>query len=239
VATTTVVQSSFAAGILSPWLRGRIDLAQYAAGAEDLTNLQVLPTGAVARRPGSYHVAASKPGNRCRLVPFVPAVSAAYVLEFGPAYVRFIRNRGQLLDGSALPLELATPYTLDQLRELNFAPSADVLYVFHPSHQPRKISRTSADTFQIVVARFDNGPYDADNTGDVPAAAPSPTASSPETSGAPPVPDGDTGPPWGGDGNTYDNWLDGNSVAEGTEATGGEPGGAEAAASDGSSGGLG
>lgn len=234
MATTTVVQASFAAGILSPSLRGRIDLAQYAAGAEDLTNVMVLPTGAVTRRPGSYYVAPSKPGSGVRLVPFVPAVSAAYVLEFGPFYVRFFRNHAQLLDAGPAPLELATPYTAVELRELNFAQSADVLYVFHPAHAPRKISRTAATTFAITTAVFDNGPYDTENTGDVPAAPPSSTASSPEASAPEPEPSG-SGAIWGGERIGGAEGTGGD--AAGAEGSGGEPGGEPG--SDGSSGGLG
>ena len=54
----TLIQTSFAAGMLSPRMRGRVDLQQYPAGAEDLTNALVQTQGGATKRPGSYFVAA-------------------------------------------------------------------------------------------------------------------------------------------------------------------------------------
>ncbi len=45
-------KTSFASGELSPALYARIDMAQYATGARELTNFIVLPQGAIINRPG-------------------------------------------------------------------------------------------------------------------------------------------------------------------------------------------
>jgi hypothetical protein len=175
----TIIQPSFAAGMLSRRMRGRIDLQQYAAGAEDLTNMVVLPQGGATKRSGTYHVTTAKAG-RVRLVPFVVSSVVAYVLEFGDLYFRVYRNRGQV-QASGVPQEVATPYGLAHLRELKFAQSADVAYVFHGSYQTRKITRSAAGVFSIAPVAFENGPFGPENTGDVGAAAPSATSSGTET----------------------------------------------------------
>jgi len=225
-----IIQPSFAAGMLSPRLRGRVDLQQYAAGAEDLTNASVQTQGGAARRPGSYFLAPPGTNARVRLVPFVVSSAVAYVLEFGHLYLRFHRNRAVLLAGST-PLQVTTPWTLAQLRALKFAQSADVLYLFHPAHQPRKLSRTGLVTFVLAPVVFENGPFDIENTGDVGAAAPSGTATAPETgtgggsaggsgTGDGPDPGSGAGGGSGGDGGEGG----GEGEAEG-EAEGGGPGG--------------
>lgn len=224
-----IIQPSFAAGMLSPRLRGRVDLQQFAAGAEDLTNAAVQTQGGAAKRPGSYFMVAPKAAARVRLVPFVVSSDVAFVLEFGNLYVRFARNRAQLL-ATSTPLEIVTPYTLAQLRALKFAQSADVLYIFHPAHQPRKLSRTASATFVLTPAVFENGPFDVENSGDVGASPPSGTATSPET--------GTGGGSAGGTGTGDGPDPGGGTGGQGGEG-GGEGGGGEGEAEGGEGGGAG
>lgn len=219
----TIIQHSFAAGMLSPRLRGRLDLAQYAAGAEDLANVTVLPQGGVTKRPGSYFVdLATVNDQRPRLIAFKVSAAVAYTLELGNFYMRFLRNRARLTDGAS-PLEVATPWGLDDLRAITWAHSADVMYLFHPSYQTQKLSRTAADTFELTPAVFLNGPYDAENTGDVGASLPSPEVTSPEAG----TDGGAASGSGAGDGPDPHN----PDVGEGAdgEAGGGEPGGGQGA----------
>lgn len=207
------IQTNFTSGELSPRLHGRVDIEQYRNGAKEITNFLVMPAGGATKRPGATFVWITKVSTgRVRLVPFVASNNAAYVLEFGAGYVRFYRNRG-LLTASGTPLELATPYTLDQLRALRFAQSADVLTICHVAHQPREISRTAADAFQIGLVAFEDGPYDAENIGDPGATGAAPSATSP--------PDGTDGGSVGGGGSGSGGAPTGNAGGEGG-ADGGE-----------------
>lgn len=217
-----LTQPSFAAGMLSPRLRGRVDLQQYAAGAEDLTNALVQTQGGATRRPGSYDIAATGLNARVRLVPFIVSSQVAYVLELGNLYLRIFRNRALLLNGTT-PLEIATPWTTAQLRSLRCAQSADVLYIFHPSHQPRTLSRQADGSFALALLVLQAGPFDVENTGDVGAAAPSPDTSDPEDA------TGSSSPGGSGSG-------DGAEPGSGTGAEGGEGGEAEAEGGEGGGG---
>ena len=60
---------------------------------------------------------------------------------------------------AAQTIELTTTYTTAQLFQLKFAQSADILYVVHPSHKPRKISRTSDTAWSITDITFSDGPF--------------------------------------------------------------------------------
>lgn len=158
------IQTNFTGGEWSPRLYGRVDLDRYFNALRTAVNVQVQAHGGATRRSGTYFVAETKiPGRRVRLVRFEAATVAAYVLEFGSGYVRFYNNRGRLEVGG-VPVEVATPYLEADLPELRFAQSADVLYITHKGHQPRKLSRTSATTFTLDAVTFRDGPYQPVNT---------------------------------------------------------------------------
>ncbi len=62
--------------------------------------------------------------------------------------------------------EIATPYTTAQLPDLKFAQSADTLYIVHPSHEPRQLTRTAHTTWTLTALAWENGPFMKDNTTD-------------------------------------------------------------------------
>jgi len=51
-------------------------------------------------------------------------------------------------------VEISTPYTTAQLFDVQFAQSADVMYIAHQSHAPRKLQRTSATVFTLTTISF-------------------------------------------------------------------------------------
>jgi hypothetical protein len=62
--------------------------------------------------------------------------------------------------------EIATPYTSAQVFDLQFAQSADVMYIVHPLHEPEKLSRTGHTSWTLADVDFGaTGPYlDANTT---------------------------------------------------------------------------
>lgn len=159
-----VLQTNFSAGEISRRAFARTDVSRYANAAAGLVNMLVGHRGEATRRRGSYYAGPVKvPSGRALLVRFEVSTIAAYVLEFGAGYVRFWRNRALLESSPGVPVEVATPYTEAQLRRLRFAQSADVLYICHQSHAPRKLSRTSPTAFNLAVVPFVNGPWQDEN----------------------------------------------------------------------------
>ena len=95
--TSTVPIPRFNVGEVDPAMRGRLDLAQYTASAQEARNVVVLPHGGFRRRAGSRFIAEIKDSARkSRLVPFVYSNTDAYALEFGGEYIRFFADGGQL-----------------------------------------------------------------------------------------------------------------------------------------------
>ena len=151
--------TNFTAGELSPRLDGRNDLAKYSAGCATVENMVIYPHGAAARRPGTQFVASVKtPANKTRIIPFEFNTEQTYILELGNNYMRFYRNQGQI-QSSGSPYEISTPYTTAQIFDLKFAQSADIMYITHPSHQTRTLSRTGHTSWSLDVVNFTNGPF--------------------------------------------------------------------------------
>ena len=56
-------------------------------------------------------------------------------------------------------VEVTTTYSVTEVFEINFAQSADVLFIAHKSHEPAKLTRTSATSFTLEDIDFTDGPY--------------------------------------------------------------------------------
>ena len=154
------IQTNFTAGQISPRLHGRVDINKYKNGVKTQKNAYSLPHGGVVRRGGTRYIANVKTSSKkVRLVRFEFSITQAYIIEFGDLYCRFYKDNGQITSGGSV-VELATPYTEAQLFDLYFAQSADVLYVAHPTHYPRKITRTSDVSWSIATLTFTNLPSD-------------------------------------------------------------------------------
>lgn len=159
-----IAQTNFTSGVLSPKLYGRTELAQYSNGLKELVNYGIMPQGGIERRPGTKFVNEVKTSSKkTRLIPFVFSTEQAYVLEFGDLYIRFYTDEGILT--TPPPIELVSPYDEDDLAEISYTQSADVLYLFHPNYQPRKLTRTTPTSFTISLFEANDGAFLGENLG--------------------------------------------------------------------------
>jgi len=155
----TWTQTNFNGGEWSPLAHGRVDIAKYKNGLAQSLNYIPMMQGGLTRRPGFRYVAEVKDSTQpVRLVRFEFSITQAYILEFGPNYIRFYTNDGQLLNGGA-PYEVATTYAANELFDLAFAQSADTLYIAHPNHPPAKLQRAGATNWTLTTISFLDGPY--------------------------------------------------------------------------------
>lgn len=145
---STFAFTNFTGGELSPRLDGRVDLQKYFQGCKTLENMVIHPHGGATRRPGTKYIASTKSDGEATLVPFEFSTTQTYVLEFGNTYMRVYKDGGQVLN-SGTAVEIATPYSAAEAAEIKFAQSADILYIVHPSHKPRKLSRSSHTSWTL------------------------------------------------------------------------------------------
>jgi len=158
--------TNFTAGELSPRLDGRVDLAKYRNGVTNLENFLVHPHGGVTRRPGTEFIAEVKTSSlSTRIIPFEFNTEQVYLIEAGNQYMRFYKNGGQILNSGSI-VEISTPYLTAELFELKFAQSADTMFIVHPNHAPRKLTRTSDVNWTLTEVVFEFGPFLDQNTTD-------------------------------------------------------------------------
>lgn len=159
------MQTAFNAGEWHAALDGRVDQERYGSACRRLRNFWPLVEGPAERRGGTRHVAMAKTtAHRRALLPFRFSTEQAYTLELGENWMRFYTQSGQLLDpGTGLPLELVTPWTAAQARQLQVRQSADVLFIAHPDVAPQKLSRTGASAFTLAPYAPDWAPFRAEN----------------------------------------------------------------------------
>ncbi len=148
------ILNTFNAGELSPHMDARLDFQKYQSGLRTLENFVVLPYGGAQKRPGTQYIAETKSDGVARLAPFSVGVDQSYILELGVGYIRFYQA-GIQLESGGVPVEVVTPYTADDVFEVQLAQFADTVYMTHPDHPPQKLQRTTtAPTFTIEEVDF-------------------------------------------------------------------------------------
>ena len=163
MARVAVQLTNFTGGELSPRLDGRNDLQKYSTGCKTLENMIIFPHGSAARRSGTQFVAEVKDSTKeTRLIPFEFSTTQTYILEFGNQYIRFFKDNGQILS-SGSPYEISSPYLEAELFDIKFAQSADVMYLCHPNHPAKKLSRTGHTSWSLTSVDFTDGPYMDEN----------------------------------------------------------------------------
>jgi hypothetical protein len=164
--TSYPLQATFSRGELSPRLHARIDIEHYRLGLAECINWIILRQGGLRRRSGTRYIASVRDhASQTRLLPFVFSTEQAYMLEFGDGYFRVFANGGVVEVSPGVPVEVATAYTADQVFDIQFTQSADVLYLVHRHHPPRKVERTGHTSWSISDIAFTDGPWLPQNDG--------------------------------------------------------------------------
>jgi len=160
------VVTSFVSGELSPKMRGRMDVSQYAKGCRCMRNMLVTPYGAAERRKGMKYIGQTKSASgSVRLMRFAASAEQAYLLEFGDQYVRFFRD-GEAVKNGGTVVELSTPYGADELAEIQGVQSADVMTLVHPEHPVMELRRLTETSFELVEKEYEYPPMRDPNTDD-------------------------------------------------------------------------
>lgn len=157
---TTSVQTNFTAGELSPLLHGRVDISRYQNGAEVIENAWPVVQGGCSRRWGlAFEAAAKHAGKRARLIPFIASRQLAHMLEVGEGYVRVFKPDGPVLSGGA-PVEIASPYTEQQVQELDWTPIDGAMILWHPNVAPQRLRRFADDKWVLDAVPWNPAPFD-------------------------------------------------------------------------------
>lgn len=151
--------NSFNSGELSPLLDARTDLTKYYSGCRTIENMLVYSYGGATRRPGTKYIASAKRiADKISLMSFEFGLTQTYIIEVGDDYMRFYKDGGQIISaGDAY--EIATPYDIDDVFELQTVQSADTMYIVHPDYAQRKLTRTGHTSWTLTEIDFERGPF--------------------------------------------------------------------------------
>ena len=145
----TTVLNNFSRGKVDHDLMARFDLPIYSTGLDKCENFITNFKGNAGYRPGFERMVDFQ---NCEMREFRFSDEQNYILLFTDLELRFLSYDGSGNFGFVgAPLVVTTPYTLDEARELQVAQNADVMYIVHPNHAPRKLTRVSAASFTLAT----------------------------------------------------------------------------------------
>jgi hypothetical protein len=159
-----IPQLSFAKGEVAPELHARYDLAFWGAALKKCENFFIKPAGGAVRRGGLRAVYKTKYQDKLAvLVPFIFNNQQSFQIEFGDGYCRFYNEEGIILDADNSPIETYTPYTEDDLRNLYYHQSADVIFIACNGHRHHTLTRYSNADWRFEPFQYANEPLTVPN----------------------------------------------------------------------------
>lgn len=151
-----LIQPSMSSGEISPKLHSRVDLARYLTALKFLRNFIVMPEGGVQNRAGTRFIE-EIPGDGV-LIPFIYSTEQTYMLVFTHEEIRVFANGGFVQSGG-VNVVVPSPYQLEDLEQLRYAQSADVLTIVHKDYPQREFRRLTSTSFSLTAAEYVNGPF--------------------------------------------------------------------------------
>lgn len=151
-----LAQTSFTGGELSPRVHGRTEMDRYATGMRYCYNAHPVIHGGFKRRGGTLFAAEAQGGNdESSLVPFVEGDGLAWMLEVANSIVRVYNS-----DGTAAGVDLASPYTVGMLDEVDWAQTDSTMWLFHGDVTPHRLQRLADGVWVLSPAPFTQLPFD-------------------------------------------------------------------------------
>jgi hypothetical protein len=155
--TLRTLARSFAGGEITPEMYGRIDDVRYQTGVSICRNFVTLPHGPAANRAGFEFVREVKDSTKAtRLLPFAFSAVQTLIIEMGEGYFRFHSQGATVMDG-AVPYEITNTYAEEDLFEIKFVQSADIVTLTHPDYPVGELRRLGATNWTFTDAAFGAG----------------------------------------------------------------------------------
>ncbi len=146
MAKINLIKNNFTSGELSPHIWLRTDLQQYRNGTKEMFNFLPIVEGGLKRRSGTEALAVT--AGAVRILPFIISHSTAYLLVFKALSIDVLNSNGVLVKS------LTTPYTAQDIRELNYTQNRYHFYLAHSKH-PLAWLRASEDLTNWAYDPFD------------------------------------------------------------------------------------
>lgn len=146
MAKINLIKNNFTSGELSPHIWMRTDLQQYRNGTKEMLNFLPIVEGGLKRRGGTAVTAVTE--GAVRILPFIISHSVAYLLVFKALSIDVLDSNGTLIKS------LATPYTEEEIHEINYTQNRYQFFIAHSEH-PLAWVRASEDLTNWAYDEFD------------------------------------------------------------------------------------
>ena len=146
MAKINLIRNNFTSGELSPHIWMRTDLQQYRNGTKEMLNFLPIVEGGLKRRGGTEALAVT--AGAVRILPFIISHSTAYILVFKALSIDVLDSNGSLVKS------LVTPYTAQDIKELNYTQNRYQFFIAHSNH-PLAWLRASEDLTNWAYDAFD------------------------------------------------------------------------------------
>ncbi|MDD4556217.1 MAG: hypothetical protein PHE89_02660 [Alphaproteobacteria bacterium] len=156
MADINLLQASFNGGEIAPSLYARTNIDKYQSAAKRLKNVFVKIHGGLEKRGGTYFLDEVKDSAYpSRLVPFQFSVTQGYALEFGNRVMRVLTFDGLVLaEDSENVYQIETAYDIDEVWQMKTEQSADIIFIYHPSHAPKMLKRYGHNDWRFEDMAF-------------------------------------------------------------------------------------
>lgn len=142
-------QNNFNGGVISPWIDSRGELQRYRSSLRKCENFICMPYGGLRRRMGTEFVEIA--GGKNRLIGYQRTSTEGYMLEFGANYLR-VHHNGARITG----VNLATPWTEEEVFELQYVKLNNVLFITHCNHPPQQLRFINQSSWALTPMDFDH-----------------------------------------------------------------------------------
>lgn len=153
--TIAFAHANFTGGEMARTLSARYDVAKYGTGCVAMQNFIAQLHGGARFRPGMYML--EDLGEFGVVLPFQFNATDTHALVLTEHKLRVIDGWGWVdtSEGSGTALEVATPWAAEDLYDLHYHQSGDVVYFAHPGYALRKLSREALRTWTLETVTFE------------------------------------------------------------------------------------
>ena len=151
--------NAFNNGEVSPSTYARYDQELYDSACLKMENFIPMQTGGAERRPGTKYLASLSSSTNV-IYPFVFNNENAYSLIFTNTSLIIYKD-------NIIKATLSSPYLTAELYDIKLTQSADVVFIAHPNHEVRKLSRLADTNWTLETLNFKFPPLldeDSDKT---------------------------------------------------------------------------
>lgn len=130
-----LLQPSFGTGEISTEVANRVDLDKYQFALTKAKNCLIRPYGPAYKRPGTIFCSSTKYGNRKSILLGFANGDTHFIIELGHKYLRVHK------EGVYQGVELVTEYSEEDLEDIEFTQSADMMFLASGKYPLKVLSR--------------------------------------------------------------------------------------------------